>query len=161
MSVWHYRSLAALGLPVVCVDARHSKAALAMQLDKTGANDAVGLAQAQRVGIARALVLEPEVLLMDEPFAAVDAQTRVLLQNELRALTARTAMTVLFVTHDVSEAVYLGDLVFVMSGRPGRIIRTVPIDLEMHDRATVAFARTTAAIFDLLALRPLPQGTSP
>ncbi len=99
---------------------------------------------AQRVGIARALALDPDVLLMDEPFAAVDAQTRVLLQKELRAITIRSAMTVLFVTHDVPEAVYLGDLVFVMSSRPGRIIRTIEVGPEMHDRASGEFARTTA-----------------
>jgi NitT/TauT family transport system ATP-binding protein len=106
---------------------------------------------AQRVGIARALALEPDVLLMDEPFAAVDAQTRAQLQQELRRITADAGMTVLFVTHDVAEAVYLGDIVFVMSGRPGRILRRVAPTAEQHDRASGAFARLTADIFDLLA----------
>jgi NitT/TauT family transport system ATP-binding protein len=106
---------------------------------------------AQRVGIARALALQPDVLLMDEPFAAVDAQTRALLQEELRRITAHSCMTVLFVTHDVSEAVYLGDTVFVMSRRPGRIIRTVSPDTEQRDRSSGAFARITSEIFDLLA----------
>lgn len=106
---------------------------------------------AQRVGIARALVGEPDVLLMDEPFAAVDAQTRVLLQRELRRIVATSPMTVLFVTHDVAEAVYLGDVVCVMSARPGRIMRTLRLDNGTRDRASAAFARTTADIFDMLA----------
>jgi ABC-type nitrate/sulfonate/bicarbonate transport system ATPase subunit len=106
---------------------------------------------AQRVGIARALALQPDALLMDEPFAAVDAQTRALLQEELRRITAHSGMTVLFVTHDVSEAVYLGDTVFVMSKRPGRIIRTVSPSAEQRDRSSGAFARITSEIFDLLA----------
>lgn len=106
---------------------------------------------AQRVGIARALALQPDLLLMDEPFAAVDAQTRALLQKELLRLTARSGMTVVFVTHDVAEAVYLGDIVFVMSGRPGRIIRSFSPGAEMHDRSSGAFAQVTSEIFGLLA----------
>ena len=106
---------------------------------------------AQRVGIARALALEPDVLLMDEPFAAVDAQTRAQLQQELHRITTNAGMSVLFVTHDVAEAVYLGDIVFVMSGRPGRILRSLAPTAEQRDRATGAFARITADIFDLLA----------
>lgn len=108
---------------------------------------------AQRVGIARALALEPDVLLMDEPFAAVDAQNRALLQEELLRITATAGKTVLFVTHDVSEAVYLGDVVFVMSSRPGRIIRTVTPSTAERDRSSGGFARITAEIFDLLAHR--------
>jgi NitT/TauT family transport system ATP-binding protein len=106
---------------------------------------------AQRVGIARALALRPDVLLMDEPFAAVDAQTRMLLQEELRRIVADSGMTVLFVTHDVAEAVYLGDVVFVMSGRPGRIIRSITPDAAVRDRASPEFARMTGEIFGLLA----------
>ena len=112
---------------------------------------------AQRVGIARALALEPELLLMDEPFAAVDAQTRALLQEELLRITEHSGMTVVFVTHDVGEAVYLGDMVFVMSGRPGRIIRTLTPDAETRDRASGAFAHLTAEIFQLLAHPVAPR----
>ena len=108
---------------------------------------------AQRVGIARALVLQPDVLLMDKPFAAVDAQTRVLLQEELLRITVNRSLNVLFVTHDVSEAVYLGDTIFVMSGRPGQIVRTVETGPDARDRGSPGFARMTADIFDLLAHR--------
>lgn len=81
----------------------------------------------QRVGLARALAVDPELLLMDEPFAAVDAQTRRGLQDELLRLQAATRKTVLFVTHDIDEAVRLGDRVLVMSPRPGHIRESVAV----------------------------------
>ena len=116
---------------------------------------------AQRVGIARALALQPDLLLMDEPFAAVDAQTRALLQDEVLRITAHSGMTVVFVTHDVAEAVYLGDIVFVMRRRPGRIIRTLSPGAEARDRASGAFAKMTAEIFDLLAHTPSATQETP
>jgi NitT/TauT family transport system ATP-binding protein len=83
----------------------------------------------QRVGIARALSKQPDILLMDEPFGAVDAQTREQLQEELLKIWNQTDTTVLFVTHSIDEAIYLSDRVVVMQARPGRIKEEVTVDL--------------------------------
>jgi len=83
----------------------------------------------QRVNLARALAVEPRILLMDEPFSSVDAQTREMLQAELMAIFERTETTVLFGTHDIAEAIYLADRVVVLSRRPGRIQEIVEVDL--------------------------------
>ena len=83
----------------------------------------------QRVALARVLAFDPEVLLMDEPFGALDAQTREAMQEELTRLWERTGKTIVFVTHDIDEAVYLGDRVVVLTARPGRIREEVKIDL--------------------------------
>jgi NitT/TauT family transport system ATP-binding protein len=83
----------------------------------------------QRVNLARALAVDPELLLLDEPFASVDAQTRETLQQELRGICARGGITALFVTHDINEAVFLANRVCVFTRRPGRVLREFRIDL--------------------------------
>jgi NitT/TauT family transport system ATP-binding protein len=83
----------------------------------------------QRVALARALIVDPDILLMDEPFGAVDAQTRVVLQQELLQIWERTRKTVVFVTHSVDEALFLSDRVYVLSHRPARVKEVVDVGL--------------------------------
>jgi NitT/TauT family transport system ATP-binding protein len=91
----------------------------------------------QRVALARVLAFDPEVLLMDEPFGALDAQTREVMQEELTRLWERTGKTIVFVTHDIEEAVYLGDRVVVLTARPARIREEVEIALPRPRDLTI------------------------
>jgi NitT/TauT family transport system ATP-binding protein len=88
----------------------------------------------QRVAVARTLAANPEVMLMDEPFAAVDSQTRITLQEELNVIAQSTRKTILFVTHNVEEAVFLGDRCCVLSARPGRVKALVPVRISRERR---------------------------
>jgi len=106
----------------------------------------------QRTAIARTLAFDPQILLMDEPFGALDAQTRSLMQGELLGIWRRTPKTVIFVTHDVQEAVYLADRVFVMSARPGRIKAIVDTRFEKSANVfrTPAFIEKVDEIWGLV-----------
>jgi NitT/TauT family transport system ATP-binding protein len=108
----------------------------------------------QRVAIARVLVNEPEVMLMDEPFAALDAQTRLSMQMLLLGVWERLRTTILFITHDIDEAVFLGDRIYVMTARPGKIKALIPVPLARPRNYEMvlspAFNETKARIFELI-----------
>lgn len=107
-----------------------------------------------RVNLARALAVEPEILLLDEPFAAIDAQTRELMQAELLRICAARDVTALFVTHDITEATFLADRVCVFGPRPGRIVKEIQVPWSRprsHDiRRTPEFAALSEEIADVL-----------
>lgn len=109
----------------------------------------------QRVGLARALTADPEILLMDEPFGAIDAQTRELMQEELLKLWSETKKSVMFITHDLDEAVLLADKVVVLTGQPGTVQAVVDVPLprrrwEYDVRAEPEFARVRHEIWEML-----------
>lgn len=138
----------AFPLAVGRVPAEERKQRAAAALDLVGLRRAARLFPAQlsggmqqRAALARALVSEPRLLLMDEPFASVDAQTRELMQAELLRIVARRRVTVVFVTHSIDEAVTLGDRVLLLGGRPGQVLEDVavpfprprdPVELRAH-----------------------------
>ncbi|WP_291773426.1 ABC transporter ATP-binding protein [Castellaniella sp.] len=109
----------------------------------------------QRVAIARAIAYQPQVLLMDEPFASVDAQTRADLEDLVRTIWARLGMTIVFVTHDIDESVYLGGRVVVLSASPTTVMRDVAIDLgesrdQLETRANPRFGQLRGEIYALI-----------
>ncbi len=108
----------------------------------------------QRVALARALANDPEILLMDEPFGALDAQTRASMQELLLSVWEASGQTILFVTHDIDEALYLGDRVFVMTARPGRLGETVEVPIArprpFEVTATPEFAALKRRVLDLI-----------
>jgi len=118
----------------------------------------------QRVGLARALATDPDVLLMDEPFAALDAQTREILQEEMLRILERARKTILFVTHSIDEAILLGDRVIVLTARPGQVKQIIPIPYPRPRnlsvmRADPAIGALRARVWDLL--RQEIQGPAP
>jgi NitT/TauT family transport system ATP-binding protein len=109
----------------------------------------------QRVAIARALAYEPRVLLMDEPFAAVDAQTRADLEDLVRSVWRETGVTLLFVTHDIDESVYLGQRVVVLSSSPTTVVEDIRIDLpderdQLNTRGLPLFVELRSHIYSLI-----------
>ena len=108
----------------------------------------------QRVGIARALVMQPEILFLDEPFGALDAQTRLVLQEQVADIVQSTGATVILVTHSIEEAILLGDCIYVMTARPGRIAREITVDLPrprtLANMKEPAFSALFEEIYDLL-----------
>jgi len=104
---------------------------------------------AQRGGIARALVNDPEVLLLDEPFGALDTFTKMAMQKELKQIQKKSNTTMIMVTHDIEEAVFLADKIIVMSPRPGRIVKVIDVDLvEPRDRNSYEFLEIRKEVFN-------------
>ena len=102
----------------------------------------------QRVALARALIMERPILLMDEPFAALDAQTKIVMQEELLRIFDATRKTVLFVTHAIDEAILLGDEVIVMTARPGRVKEVIPVDLPRPRTLEIVGTPEFGRLFD-------------
>lgn len=118
----------------------------------------------QRVGLARALVTEPRILLMDEPFGAVDAMTRETMQDELSRICQETQQAVIFITHSVDEAITLGDRIAVITNRPGRIKSIIPVSIprprDRSIRAMPEYADLRQQVWDLLASEAGPRSRS-
>lgn len=117
----------------------------------------------QRVGIARVLIMQPQIMLMDEPFGSLDAQTRSLMQELLLAVWERHHQTVLFITHDIEEALLLADRVCVMTARPGRIKKTIQVGIPRPRSIEVTtspeFNRLRAEVFALIREESLRAAT--
>jgi len=97
--------------------------------------------QRQRVALTRTLLTEPSILLLDEPFSALDYETRLMLEDDVMALRSDRGISVILVTHDIEEAIAMGDRVVVLGGRPGRIVEDIPVRLTTHGRRDAANAR--------------------
>jgi NitT/TauT family transport system ATP-binding protein len=156
------------GLRMKGIRGFEAKETVSRYLEMTGLRDTEQLypyqlsgGMQQRVALARALAIDPEIVLMDEPFAAVDLQTREDLQDELAAMSLKTRQTVVLVTHSVDEAVYLSDKVIVMGGKPGHIICTYDIPLarprERSMRSSSAFLAARDALSFALRGASIPK----
>ena len=144
----------ALAFTATKVSKEERKLRVAKQISTVGLNGfekayphQISGGMSQRVAIARALVLKPKLLLLDEPFGALDALTRLKLQQELQRLCEHEGLTTILVTHDVEEAVFLGDRIVVMESHPGRIRRIVPVPLARpRDRSSYLFQSIKADV---------------
>jgi NitT/TauT family transport system ATP-binding protein len=138
------------GIPASQRDERARRALAAVDLlgfdDKVPRQLSGGMRQ--RVGLARALVMEPEVLLLDEPFGALDAQTRLILQEQLAALVEKSGTTAVLVTHSIEEALLLADTILVMTARPGRIAAELDISLPRPRSMATTHDPAYGALFD-------------
>jgi ABC-type nitrate/sulfonate/bicarbonate transport system ATPase subunit len=106
---------------------------------------------AQRVALARALITHPKILLLDEPWGALDAFTRMRMQDEVLSLWQSRLTTLLLVTHDIDEAIYMSDRILIMTPRPGRVDRTIPVEITRpRDRGSTEFLRLRSEILHLL-----------
>jgi len=154
---------AAFGLKMRGVAASERRAKAMALLQKMGLDgfahawpSALSGGMQQRVGLARALAVQPSLLLMDEPFSALDAQTRRVLQDELMRVWKDTGLSVLFITHAMDEAVFLSDRILVMGARPGRIVEEITVQLPRprteRTRREPLFAELTGKVWDSLRL---------
>src|SRR6188474_2277869 len=138
------------GMPAAERRARAKKALAA--IDLTGFDEKyprqLSGGMRQRVGLARALVMEPDVLLLDEPFGSLDAQTRLVLQEQLARLVERSGTTAVLVTHSIEEAILLADTVLVMTARPGRIAARIEVDLPRPRSMATTRDPGFSALFD-------------
>lgn len=131
----------AFGLETACIKADEKEKRIAHYIELVGLKGfeksfphQLSGGMRQRVGIARALAIEPDLLLMDEPFSALDAQTRTIMQEELVTLWEKTRLTTLYVTHNIQEAVMLADRVVLLSRRPGKVSKILTINIPRADR---------------------------
>jgi NitT/TauT family transport system ATP-binding protein len=148
----------AFGLELQDVDKKKRQEIVRNYLDLTGLTEfghsypyELSGGMRQRVAVVRALAVDPVVLLMDEPFGALDAQTRNKLQNDLLDIWQKTKKTILFVTHSVDEAVFLADRIIVLTPRPGRVCDDISIDLPRpRNRTSIEFAKFRRHVLDLI-----------
>ncbi len=166
------RSNVAYGLRMQGVDARSRERVAARYIEKVGLTRfaraypyQLSGGMKQRVSVARAFATDPEILLMDEPFGALDELTRLVLQEELLRLFEETRKTILFVTHSIDEALTLGDRVVVMSRAPGRVLRDIAVPFPRPRRVIdlrrdPEYGRQVAQIWDLLGVDREPHAAS-
>lgn len=150
-----------LGLETKKISRKQRKEIALKYIDMVGLKDAVHKrpnqlsgGMQQRVAIARALAVDPEVIFMDEPFGALDAITRMKLQDDILEINQETGKTIIFVTHDIEEAVFLADRIVVLDANPGRIGGIVNIHLPKHrNRTSDSFVLARDKVYDLLKMK--------